>query len=193
MSPKRLTQDDRVIKYFTQDQIRRLFKAIPKESTRDRLMFAYIYRFGLRTQEACDLPAEAVDLRRGEITIRGGKGGLTRTYTIPRDLRRLTRAWKPVGETFFHGRQGPLSRVRVWQLFKQYARAARLPADYGVHSLRHSAAVHALDAGLATEDVRDLLRHKRLSTTDVYANLSTKRRNDYLGRLERSGAVVKLA
>ena len=53
-------------------------------------------------------------------------------------------------------------------------------------------AVHALDAGLATEDVRDLLRHRKLSTTDVYANLSTCRRSDYLGRLERSDAVVRI-
>ena len=61
-----------------------------------------------------------------------------------------------------------------------------------VHSLRHSAAVHALDAGLSTEDVRDLLRHRKLSTTDAYANLSTRRRNDYLARLEGSSAVVNI-
>jgi hypothetical protein len=30
-------------------------------------------------------------------------------------------------------------------------------------------AVDALDAGLATEDVRGLLRHWKISTTDVYA------------------------
>ena len=69
---------------------------------------------------------------------------------------------------------------------------AGLGREYSVHALRHSMAVHALDAGLATEDVRDLLRHRKLSTTDVYANLSTRRRSDYLGRLERSDAVVRL-
>ena len=72
------------------------------------------------------------------------------------------------------------------------AQTAGLPGDVGMHSLRHSAAVHALDAGLSTEDVRDLLRHKRIATTDVYANLSTRRRGDYLRKLESSNAVVKL-
>jgi len=52
--------------------------------------------------------------------------------------------------------------------------------------------VHALDAGLATEDVRDLLRHRKLATTDVYATLSTRRRHDYLRRLEESPAIVKV-
>ena len=185
-------EDGRTIKYLEQDQVRRLFQAIPAENVRDRLLFGFIYRFGMRVSEAVELPAEAVDRAKWEVTIQGLKGGLRRTYTLPRDLRPLVRKWKPEGETFFRGRQGSLSRVRVWQLFQGYIRAARLPEGYNVHSLRHSAAVHALDAGLATEDVRDLLRHKRLATTDVYANLSTRRRGDYLRRLEESSAVVKL-
>jgi len=193
-------EDGRTIKYLDQDQVRRFFQAIPAENVRDRLLFGFIYRFGMRVSEAVELPVDAVDRSKAEVTIQGLKGGLLRTYTIPRDLRPLVRKWKPEGETFFRGRQGPLTRVRVWQLFRGYARSAGLPLSkqkdkskgYNVHSLRHSAAVHALDAGLATEDVRDLLRHKRLATTDVYANLSTKRRNDYLARLEKSDAVVKL-
>jgi site-specific recombinase XerD len=192
MSPKRLTGDDRQIKYLTQEQVKRLFEAAKERSARDRLLLAFLYRFGMRTQEACDLPADAVDTKRWEVTVRGAKGGLTRTYSIPSDLKPLARKWKPSGATYFSGRQGPLGRIRVWQIFKQAAKEGGLPKDYGVHSLRHAAAVHALDAGLNTEDVRDLLRHRKLATTDVYANLSTKRRQEYLARLSKSDAVVKL-
>jgi len=193
MSPKGKTEDGQEIRWLSQDQVRRFLNAIPKDAIRDRLLFAFLYRFGMRVSEACLLPVEAVDRKRWEVTIQGLKGGLRRTYTVPRDLRPLIKSWRPSGEPFFAGRQGGLSRVRVWQLFRQYAGEAGLPKEFNVHSLRHSAAVHALDAGLATEDVRDLLRHRRLSTTDVYANLSTRRRNDYLGRLERSDAIVKMS
>jgi integrase/recombinase XerC len=172
--------------------VRAFFGAIPKEAARDRLMFGLIYRLALRASEAVRLPAEALCRDRSEIRVQGLKNGLTRTYTVPRDLRPLLRSWRPTGPTLLHGRQGPLTRERVWQLFRHYAEAAGIPRGYGPHSLRHSAAVHALDAGLATEDVRDLLRHRRLSTTDVYANLSTRRRGDYLRRLEESGAIVKV-
>jgi integrase len=151
-----------------------------------------VYRFGLRASEVCELRTDALDRKRMELTVRGKKNGLTRTYTVPRDLQRLLRAWKPEGEYLLTGRQGGLTRGRVWQLFKRYSLAAGLPEDFGPHSLRHSAAVHALDAGLATEDVRDLLRHRKLATTDVYATLSTRRRQDYLRRLDESSAVVKL-
>lgn len=192
---KRLTQRDaRPIRYLTQEQVRRFFSVIPKTNARDRLLFAFIYRYALRTQEACDLPADAVDKARSEVRVEGLKNGLTRTYPLFRDLRSLTRAWKPGGATFFHGRQGPLSRKRVWQLFDQYAREAGLPRGQGigVHSFRHSSAVHLLDSEGTIEEARDLLRHKHITTTEVYAELSVNRRNRYLRRLEDSPKVVRL-
>jgi integrase len=192
VTPKVKLEDGRAIKFLDQDQLRRFFDAIPSDAIRDRLLFGFMYRFGMRVSEAIQLEASAVDPKRGEVTISGLKGGLTRTYSLPRDLLKLVKRWEPSGVTFLDGRQGPLSRVRAYQLFRQYAQAAGVPKGFSPHSLRHSAAVHALDAGLATEDVRDLLRHKRLATTDLYAAISTRRRGDYLKRLEASSAVVKL-
>jgi site-specific recombinase XerD len=192
MRPKGKAGADREIKYLDQAQVRKLFSAIPTTALRDRLLFAFIYKFGLRASEACLLPTRALNRQRWEVTVRGLKNGLTRTYTVPRDLRAMLRRWHPGGDTLFAGRQGSLSRVRVWQLWRKYARLAEVPASLTVHSLRHSAAVHAMDAGLSTEDVRDLLRHRKLSTTDIYANLSVRRRRDYLQQLEQSPAVVKV-
>jgi site-specific recombinase XerD len=192
MKPKGKTGDSREIRYLDQAQVRKLFSVIPSEAIRDRLLFGFIYKFGLRASEACLLPTSALNRQRWEVTIRGLKNGLTRTYTVPRDLQGLLRKWRPQGDTLFAGRQGTLSRVRVWQLWRAYAEAAGIPADLTVHSLRHTAAVHALDAGLSTEDVRDLLRHRKLSTTDIYANLSVRRRRDYLQRLEQSLAIVRV-
>jgi site-specific recombinase XerD len=192
MTPTVKVEDGRRIKYLNQDQLRRFFDAIPADAIRDRLLFGLMYRFGMRVSEAVKLPASAVDRKRGEITVAGLKSGLTRTYSLPPDLLKLVKRWTPTGDTFLHGRQGPLSRVRAYQLFRQYAKAAGIPKGFSPHSLRHSAAVHALDAGLATEDVRDLLRHRRLATTDLYAAISTRRRGDYLRRLEESSSVVKL-
>jgi integrase/recombinase XerD len=192
LTPSVKVEDGRRIKFLDQDQLRAFFAAMPSEAIRDRLLFALMYRFGMRVSEVVQLPARAIDRKRGEITIAGLKSGLTRTYSLPSDLLKLVKRWKPTGDTFLHGRQGPLSRVRAYQLFRQYAKAAGIPKGFSPHSLRHSAAVHALDAGLATEDVRDLLRHRRLATTDLYAAISTRRRGDYLKRLEASGAIVKL-
>lgn len=184
------------IKYLTQEQVAALFRAAAKRPVRDRLLLAFAYRFGARTQELIELPAKAVDSTRGEITIQGAKNGLRRTYTIPKDVKSLVRAWEKQRDTsvpqFFTGQRGRLHRVRVFLIFKECARAAGLPPDVGMHSLRHSAAVHALDAGLSVEDCRDLLRHARLASTEVYAVLSQKRRGSYQQRLEESPDIVKV-
>jgi integrase/recombinase XerC len=192
MSAKGFLEGEQRTRHLSQDQVRALFAAAKGRSARDQLMLAFAYRFALRTVELCALPSEAVNIARWEITIQGAKGGLRRAYTIPSDLRPLMRKHKPGASRYFVGRRGPLGRLRVWRVFKATAREAGIPREFAMHSLRHSAAVHALDAGLSTEDVRDLLRHARLSTTDRYAVLSVRRRSDYLKRLEASDAVVKL-
>jgi site-specific recombinase XerD len=192
MERKCSTRDERDIKYLDQKQVQQFFASIPRAAVRDRVLFALIYRFGLRASEACELRVTALDRERWELTVKGKKNGLLRTYTVPRDIQSVLRGWKPAGPTLISSRQGAITRGRVWQLFKRYAAAAGLLSNLGPHCLRHTAAVHALDAGCSTEEVRDLLRHRKLSTTDIYANLSTRRRGDYLARLEASGAVVKL-
>lgn len=194
MSGKRSTQGERTIRYLTQEQVRDLFNAARRRPVRDRLLLAFLYRFGMRASEAAGLRTADVDLRRGEVRIRGLKGGVERLYTLPRDLRPLLRGFVPGRDFFFASRQGDgqLARTRVWQIVKESMTSAGIPGSYNVHSLRHSAAVHALDAGLQLEDVRDLLRHRRMSSTEIYGTISTRRRNDYLRRLEESDAVVKV-
>ena len=61
-----------------------------------------------------------------------------------------------------------------------------------VRSLRHSAASQALDAGLQHEDVRDLLWHRRMSSTEIYGQISVRKRSNYQWRLEDSSAIVKV-
>ena len=180
-------------KYLTQEQVSAFFRAIPRDKVRDRLLFGFIYRYALRTQEACRLPIEAVDMARMEVTVEGMKHGLRRTYPIFRELRSLVRKYRPVGATYFAGRQGGLDRSRVWQLFRHYAGKAGLAPGLGVHSLRHSAAVHLLDAGGTIEEARDLLRHRHIATTEVYADLSTTRRGNYLRRLDNAPEIVRIA
>jgi len=198
------------IKALDQSQVAALFKAAEQRPVRDRLVLALLYNVAMRTVEICCLPADALDRKRCEIRVQGAKGGLERVYTIPRDVRRLVTAWEKERDldapTYFTGREGPLGRTRVWQIYRECADAAGIPKGkqtpekrggkdsrgFGVHALRHAAAMHALDAGADPEDLRDLLRHRDIGSTSVYANLSVNRRNGYLKKLERSPHRVKV-
>ncbi len=189
-------QDEPVL-YLDQGEMRRLLEAAKKRGVRDALLLAMSYRLGLRVSEAIGLELGDVDLRRGEIAVRGLKGGTARRYAFPRDLLPLARRWVKVrGDDpgpFFSGRQGPqLTRQRAWQILKACAADAALPAWVRFHTLRHSIGTHLVDARMPLETVADVLRHRSIRSTSRYAVTSLRRRGDYQREIERSPEVVKL-
>ena len=60
--------------YLTQDELRRLFRAI--ESVRDRALFLTAYRHGLRASEVGLLTVGDVDFEAGRLTVRRLKNSL---------------------------------------------------------------------------------------------------------------------
>jgi integrase/recombinase XerD len=187
---------DAPVRYLRRDELGRLLAAAKTRGVRDQLLLALSYRLGLRVGEAIGLQVEDVDVRSGEVTVRGLKRGLVRSYSLPRDLAPLVRRWlKERGSdagAFFTGRQGDrLTRQRAWQIVKAAAADAGLEG-VKFHTLRHSIGVHAIDGGMTTEDVKDLLRHRSIRSTEIYAVTSQERRDGYLRRLEESAAIVKV-
>jgi integrase len=61
-------------KYLTQDELKRFFDAIT--SPRDRALFALIYHYGLRVDEATQLTIDDVNLKEHRIRIRCLKNGV---------------------------------------------------------------------------------------------------------------------
>jgi len=55
-------------KYLRQDELRRFFKVITVP--RDRMLFAMIYHYGLRVDEAVVLRVEDVDVKNHRVSIR---------------------------------------------------------------------------------------------------------------------------
>jgi integrase len=173
----------RQIAYLTKEEVERFFAAIPPENTRDRLLFDVIYRHGLRRLEATLVKRE--HLSDGRIWITRTKGGISGEYPIHPTTRRLL--WTYLAELgddwhphLFVSRQSdiwPISPSTIYQLFRRYAAAAELPEDRRhPHVLRHSIAVHLMNAGWDASDVQDWLRHRDIASTMVYAAVTNKRR-----------------
>lgn len=181
------------IKYLTQDEVKRFFSKI--HDRRDRALFDVVYKYGLRVSEATLLTLRDVDLDRGRIYIRRVKSGIPGEKPLFRDSRRLLRAYleerQQSGSALFTGRQGNLSDKRIAQLFKVYARKAKLDAAYSVHSLRHTIATHLLEAGQGVEFVKDHLGHVNIQNTMIYAQITDRRRQEMFEELERTPAIVK--
>jgi len=167
-----------------------------KSSKRDLALFYTIYFYGLRVQEASNLELADLDLERNRIVIRRVKGGISGEYPLPRDLRNKIRAYlkerKDNDFGLFTGKQGRLKVRRINQLFKYYAKKAKLGEEFSVHCLRHSIATHLLEDGQHLEYVADHLGHKNIQNTAIYAKITNKRREETFKRMETSPAIAKI-
>jgi len=180
-------------KYLTQEELQSFFSRI--KDRRDRALFDLIYKYGLRVREAVLIEIEDLDLKRNKIFIKRVKGGISGEKPLFRDSRRLLRAWlqERTGHTraLFTGREGRLGVRRIQQLFEDYLKKARIRKKVGIHSLRHSIAIHLLDDGQSLEFVKDHLGHKYMKNTEVYARISDRRRSEVFDQLEISPAIVR--
>jgi integrase/recombinase XerD len=183
-----------LLKYLTQDELKRFFDAI--DSTRDRALFALIYHYGLRVDEATMLTANDVDLKNHRIRIRRLKNGAGGEKPLWRHTARLLRAYtrvrKDAGVYLFTGREGPLKKRQVQNLFGKYAKAAGLQGR-SVHALRHSIAIHLLEAGRGIEYVAGHLGHKNIQNTKIYAQITNPLREQVFGYLEQHPKFLRVS
>ena len=173
----------RQIIYLSKDEVERFFAAIPRENTRDQLLFEMIYRYGLRRREAALIRREHISER---VWITRLKGGVSGEYPIHPTTRRLL--WPYLSERangqerpylFFTRQSGarPLSPSTIYGSFRRYADIAKIPPErQHPHVLRHSIATHLLDAGWDIADVQDWIGHADIKSTQVYAKVTNRRR-----------------
>ena len=140
------------------------------------------------------LTVNDVDLKRNRISIQRVKGGVNGEKLMWRSTAKVLWAYLkervPKGPLLFTDRQGPIKPRRIEQLFKHYKEKAKLLEDFHVHNLRHSIAVHLLDAKQPLELVQDHLGHRYISSTQVYARISNQRRDTFFHEVEFHPAVV---
>ena len=189
-------QEKPVIQYLNRDEIR-LLLAQPDTTTRDGrrdlAILTLLYDSAARVQELCDLtPAclRAVSPTTLKLTGKPRKSrfvplsersaAILLGYMAERGLDHPLRKNDPL----FANRQGlQLTRSGVSYILKKYVDKANnngpgtIPPSLTPHCLRHSKAMHLLEAGVNLIYIRDFLGHEDVGTTQVYAraNPETKR------------------
>jgi integrase len=152
---------NRKFKHLSVDEVRRLLQVIPREKIRDRLLFDLIYHYGLRRTEACLLQIEDINLRRNTIQVHRLKGSDSHPYPLFPSTKKLLTEYlaqyrDPEHHTWtrnlFPSRQRygkPISASLVAFLFRDYAKAARIPSDrQNVHAYGRGGDRRARHAGL---------------------------------------------
>lgn len=153
---------------------------------RDRVMMEVLYSTGVRRAELARLSLYDVDAERGTLTVRLGKGRKDRTIPIgERALHWLARYVDEVrpalvvlpdsGTTFLTEKGDPVGLEALSMLMRRYINKAKIGKDGSVHIFRHSMATHLLDAGADIRAIQEMLGHVKLTTTQIYTQVSIQR------------------
>ena len=188
--------DDALPKYLEQTPVRAILEAAYRSSARNGLMLEVAYLYGLRVSELVKLSRDDYKRDARRIRISQSKGSHSGEYPvfehlIPRlDAHLAARTDKM--PALFPGRQGRLSTRQVQLIFDAAAVAAgvELHNGQGIHSLRHSIAVHLMEAEWDIVDVQKHLGHRRISSTQIYAQISDRRRNERIKGLAGNSKIV---
>ena len=160
------------------------------EGSRNRAMLEVLYSSGLRVSELVDLHINNIYHDSGFLRVTG-KGNKERLVPIGRDALKYlgiymnqVRGKSPHKtpakghESFvFLNRNGrKLTRVMVFTIIKNLAKAIGLRKSISPHTFRHSFATHLIEGGADLRAVQEMLGHESITTTEIYTHLD----RDYL-------------
>lgn len=171
--------------HLSSEQLARLLErpTAPRPAEhRDRAILLLLARLGLRAGEVAALAFDDLDWRVGQLRLQAGKCRRERVLPLPQEVGAALAEYLRHGRPFCRERWvflaltgparafGPAAVTRIVQ--RNLVRAGiPLGRLTGAHMLRHTAASRMVNRGASFKDVADVLGHRSLQTTGIYAKL----------------------
>jgi len=187
-------KEERQVRFLTLEQLKRLWEA-PDTSTlhglRDRAILETFFSTGLRIAELIALNKEQIRFPENlddelELSIQG-KGGRIRTIYFSKRtlewLKKYLEARNDNHDALFvtyrseEKKKDPrrISPRLIQEVIKRYAvKAGISPALVTPHVMRHTFATYFLSKGTDIRTLQELLGHKSIAATQIYAHLTSK-------------------
>jgi site-specific recombinase XerC len=143
---------------------------------RDRAVITLLWRLGLRAGEVAGLGLDDVDWGAVRVSV-VGKGPRRLTLPLPQDVGQALVGWLQVrpgnatDRALFVRLRRPiqaLTSAGISDIVKHRAETAGLGVVHA-HRLRHTAAMNVIAAGGSLVEARELLGHRSVVSTQVYA------------------------
>jgi integrase/recombinase XerD len=176
---------DRLPKALPVDELRAIIAYFDTRSAtgrRDLAMTRCMSDLGLRVSEVVAVTLDNIDWRSGTMTILGSKGGRSRSLPMPIALGQAISAYLQEGRPRSDDRHlflrhtvpagTRVTHTLVRGVFRRaYAAATGHTQSVGTHILRHTAATRMRSEGHSLKDIADVLGHRSVDTTAIYAKL----------------------
>lgn len=148
------------------------------KGVRDKAMLELLYATGIKVSELIELSLSDINLQLGILHLH--KGNKERIIPIyPAAIKTLTNYClnvRPVivlsedEDKLFTNMNGcKMSRQGFWKIIKFYAEKAGINKEITPNTLRHSFATHLLENGANLKDIKEMLGHSDISSTQIYA------------------------
>jgi integrase/recombinase XerD len=171
------------------------------QGLRDRALLETLYATGLRRMELPGVTLYDLDLKRGLLWVRHGKGN--RQRVVPLGDRAIAWLDKYLIEArpqlqindhpalFLTDYGDPVAPEYVADKVKRYMRFAGIDKPGSTHLLRHACATHMLEGGADIRYIQEMLGHANLQTTEIYTHVSIDKliavhKNSHPSRLQRT-------
>lgn len=191
---KKIKEETKIHEYFTQDELK-LILLEAKENIKYLCMLSILYDCALRVNELCNLKKDDLSLENNNpnLIVRQGKGKRSRTIPLSKEniliIKHYLNICKNENEYLFVNKYNNKYSMKGVQyiLNKYFEKAKEKCNDLTMfrikphcHMMRHSKGVHLVDAGVSLTVIKELLGHKSIQTTEIYARISTKAKRTIL-------------
>lgn len=145
---------------------------------RDKAMLELLYATGIKVSELLQVKLNDINLTIGILHLKSQtKERIVPIY--PAALKSIAQYIQNVRPAFvsddnqeilFTNISGqPMSRQGFWKIIKFYAKKAGIKEEITPQTLRHSFAAHLLENGAKLQDIKEMLGHSDISSTQIYA------------------------
>lgn len=174
---RRPKREKKIPVVLSKEEVKFLIDSI--SSAKSKLMVSLMYACGFRVSELINLKIKDLNFEEKIGHIRQAKGRKDRIFNIPRflhsELQKQANLQKSLGKEYlFTGPKGKLSSRNLQKIVSLAAKKAGLKKDVHCHTLRHSFATHLLEDGIDIRFIQKLLGHSSISTTELYAHVSSE-------------------
>lgn len=186
-----------VMNYLTIDEMKILLQQpdiLKQKGRRDLAILSLMYDSACRVSELINISPQNVRLEPPYTIAVTGKGNKTRIIPLLEDQISILKSYmEEMGLFAMDKLQYPIfsncwgkkfTRAGILNILAKYVKKAKsecesmMNKNISCHNIRHSKAMHLLQAGVNLVYIRDILGHVHIQTTEIYARADSKAKRD---------------
>ena len=160
------------------------------EGSRDALILELLYTTGMRRAELLSLTLNAIDRNKRQLQVMGKRNKTRIIPLLPKVIsqidsylvhRNQIEKTKFSNRLFVNQNGKELNPSHIYKCVTTYLAKVSTKEKVSPHVLRHTFATHLLNRGADINSIKEILGHKSLSSTQIYAKVQIpKMKQDYL-------------